>query len=217
MPKCTSTAYRADDLEAEVWSKLEQYLTNPHLIEDTVAARETHYGAELQRYEADLASLKEIEARVQTKIGRWDAAFEEGILSMSEYREKLAPLRKQLADNRSEQAAAHEQIAKRSISEYSIALLQELCSAIQQGIGLFDDDDRRAVYKLLELQAVVSAGGVQIEGVLTSELIGFCDRRREEDACTETGKEEALGLTTEGLDCVRASPASGTPRRLPRR
>lgn len=145
--ECRSNAMRADPVEEAVRAQIVAILTDPSLVWERVQRDES----------ADQARLAELEAAIVRAVAgltRWDAAYEQGVLTLEEYAARRERAASQAAVLRQERdALLHKAEIAASRQERLVGL-----SHLAQAVGALEPDELRALYHELLERVVLRQG-----------------------------------------------------------
>jgi site-specific DNA recombinase len=157
---CDNRSVRSDKLEAAVWREVLAVLDNPR----RVAAEHERRAAAAQdgKPHAGLAALDQQIARLQRGIDRLIDGYAEEVISVDEFRPRLAGLKQRLSRLRAERdaaAAAYE--AERGL-HLVIGRLEEFAQRVHAGLDALDWHGRREIIRAVVRRIEIDHDQVEV-------------------------------------------------------
>jgi DNA invertase Pin-like site-specific DNA recombinase len=159
--KCPSPMYRADQVEAAVWSWIKSLLLEPDMLRQ---ALENYQQQQRDRVQPQLAMLDSTQARLGEVEGRKErliTAYTTGVLSLDELATQKAALDKEMADLTAAIAALRSESESRLLSAEQIESIETVAAEIRAGADEADDNlaAQREIFRLLNVHVILSYDG----------------------------------------------------------
>jgi site-specific DNA recombinase len=151
---CTNRPVRQDLLDEVVWSEIVRLLEDPRLIQNEIdrrlaAARE----ADPTKRRED--ALRRDLARIHKSIDRLLTAYQEGLLSLDELRERMPNLRRREQADNAELQAIVDQSADRAAYLRLAETLTTFLTRLRSSADVLDISERQRVLRLLVKDIIV--------------------------------------------------------------
>jgi site-specific DNA recombinase len=153
-PVCNNRPVRQDLLDEVVWTEIVRLLEDPQLIQNELdrrlkAAREADPSK--RREEA----LRRDLARIRKSIDRLLTAYQEGLLSLDELRERMPNLRRREQADNSELQAIVDQSVERAACLRLAETLTKFLARLRSSAKALDTSERQRVLRLLVKEILV--------------------------------------------------------------
>lgn len=197
--RCTVKRFNAGKLEALVWGKISEVLTNPEKLRDTVETRGKGLQEDQDREASQLESLYAVKQSIKKEEDRLLDAYAAGVIDLSQLQGRLAVTKKKREAIEVEISRLIARTAKLGEVAANLQVLEQLCGEVRDGIEHFTFEDKRRVLDLLDVRVLVDGEKVVISGVVTGALVEHMSvgRGKKRDVASsgeEGGAEGDLGL-----------------------
>ena len=160
-PVCTNRPIRQDYLDEFVWKELIRLLDDPSLIRSEIDRRmEAAKKADPRRTRQE--ELRRERARLENSTGRLVTAYQEGLLTLAELRQRIPQLRKQ---QQAVESALHSlEMAAADQSQYLrlAETLDEFRTKLRARADTLDVEERQKILRLLVKEVLVSGDQITI-------------------------------------------------------
>src|SRR5438067_7391508 len=162
---CRCPMFRQDRLDELVWKEVIQLLENPELLQAEIARRvdAAKQADPARRHEQDL--LME-QARLEKSIERLIIAYQESLLSLDEFRERVGPMRRRKGAIQSELKALETAVVDRQRYLHLVESLSPFQCRLLARAETMDVRERQKIVRLLVKEVIVGAGTITIRHCL---------------------------------------------------
>jgi len=165
--RCSNRSWKADDLEAMVWAKLQEYLSQPRILFSQIEKQQQNadqlgvFKAELQQLERQLKVID----REQHQLLQWALkGFPESQVEAENQR--LNKARETLTAQKSE---LETQLKTSQDAIISIPKMENFIERVQCRIAALDFEGKRQVLDMLDITVWLDGDSVEISGVIDPE------------------------------------------------
>jgi site-specific DNA recombinase len=156
---CQNPQVRTDLVEAVVWEDVCALLANPSRVKAEYQRRLSRKQKEAGRASSQVARLV---AQVQRSLTRLIDAYEEGLLTKSEFEPRMRAARERLAKLQAEATAAQHQETEEQQLEAVLGRLEEFAQHVEQRLAEADWTTRREIIRALVKQVEIGDEAVRV-------------------------------------------------------
>src|SRR5262249_1558200 len=127
----------AEALERAVWDDVEYYLSNPQLIAEEVAKRQSTSDTEASQIEQERTRYLGQLAKVKRAFQRWEEAYEADIVSLADFAEKKQDIAIQQAAIQKELERLDREVEQLARLKEETRTLIDYCERLRSELGSF--------------------------------------------------------------------------------
>ena len=156
---CQNQQVRTDLVETAVWEDVCALLVNPSRVKAEYQRRLNRKKKEAGRASSQVTRLM---AQVERSLTRLIDAYEEGLLTKSEFEPRVRAARERLAKLQTEAAAAQDQETEEQQLEAVLGRLEEFAQHVEQRLAEADWATRREIIRALVKEVEIGAEAVRV-------------------------------------------------------
>jgi len=159
---CSNRPIRQDFLDDLVWSQVVELLENPELIRGEIDRR-VQQAQQSNPMQLRKESLVKEQIRIRSGIDRLLDAYQEGLLPLTDLRQRIPDLKKREAALNAELKSLEMNFIDQQQRLHLIEDLEELMKRLRQSANSLSVEDRQKVLRLIVKEVLVSPDGITIK------------------------------------------------------
>ena len=206
---CNNRPVRQDLLDEVVWTEIVRLLEDPRLIQNEIERRLAAAREADPTKRRDEALRRDV-VRIRKSIDRLLTAYQEGLLSIEELRERMPQLRRRQQASTAELQAIADQSVTRTAYLRLAETLNTFLTRLRSSASALDVSERQRIVRLLVKEVLVGD-----DKIIIRHCIPLPNRSDDGDG-PSTGRINAAPAGTEGYLLRSRSRESAAEQHLPR-